>query len=307
MEQNKYRVSVGIPALNEEQTIGRVLKDLLTQIEDGWSLKEVIVYCDGSTDETYEKVVSIKSKKIKAVEGKRRKGKVARVNQAMKEFSGDILVILDADIKLDNENVISALVSEFKKDPSVMLVSGNSRVFPPETLFQKVIYTSYLVYYDARENLKGGHNVFGCGGACLAIKREFAEKAKIPNIINEDTYLYFTCLTMGYTFRHAKQARVYYQLAGNLKDFIKQIYRTHPEAISQSYQKYFGDLIKEEYKRPRLFYYKSILKVFLKNPLGTFLMILIKFGCLPFFPFVSKKYKLEWYTAESSKVIARNH
>ena len=307
MKQKKYSVSIGISALNEEQTIQDVLKSVLDQTERGWNLKEIIVYCDGCTDRTYERVLKIKDRRIKAVEGKRRIGKVARVKEVIEEFSGDILIILDADIKLGNENVISALVTEFNKDPDVMFVSGNSRVFSPKTFFEKVIYTSYLVYYYARENLKNGHNVFGCSGACFAIRRKFAEKVKIPKVINEDSYLYFTCLSMGFKFRHAKEARVYYQLAGNLKDFIKQIYRTHPEAISQSYQIYFGDLIKEEYKRPTLFYYKSILKVFLKNPLETFLMALIKVACLPFFPFVSKKYKLEWYTAASTKSISGNH
>jgi len=306
MKQKNYKVSVAISALNEEQTIAEVLRDVLAQKERGWNLKEIIVYCDGCSDSTYERVLKINDKRIKAVEGKRRIGKVARVREAFEKFSGDILIIFDADIKLGNENVISSLVSEFNKDPDIMFVSGNSRVFPPKTFFEKVIYTSYLVYYDARENLKNSHNVFGCSGACLALKHDFAKKVKIPDVINEDTYLYFTCLSLGFKFRHAKEAHVYYQLAGNLKDFVKQIYRTHPEAISQGYQKYFGDLIKEEYKRPKLFYYKSILKVFLKNPLESFLMVLIKVACLPFFPFVSKKYRLDWYTAESSKAIFGN-
>jgi glycosyltransferase involved in cell wall biosynthesis len=301
MKQRKYQVSIAISALNEERNIGNVLKEIISQHQSAWNLKEILVYCDGCSDSTFEKATKVKSKKVKVIEGRRQKGKVARVNQAMREFTGDILVIFDADIKLGNANVISALVSQFKKDSDVMFVSGNSKVFPPKTFFERVIYTSYLVYYDARERLKNGHNVFGCSGACIALRRKFAKKVRIPSVINEDTYLYFSCLSMGYKFRHAKKALVFYQLAGNLKDFTKQIFRTHPEAITQSYQKYFGNLIKKEYKRPLGFYFKSILKVFLKDPVGTILMILIKLFCLPLFPFVSKNYKLEWYVAESTK------
>ena len=41
-------ISVGIPAYNEEQSINHLVKSLLTQIEDGFELKEIIILSDES-------------------------------------------------------------------------------------------------------------------------------------------------------------------------------------------------------------------------------------------------------------------
>jgi len=301
MKQKNYKVSVAISALNEEKTIKEVIKDILAQRQRGWVLKELIVYCDGCEDKTADIVRSIKNPKIRIYEGKNKRGKVYRINQALSAFRGDILVIFDADINIEGINVITKLVNEFHKNDKVALVGGNSRVNTPQTFFERAIYTSYITYFEAREKLKGGNNVFGCTGACIALRRDLAKKVQVPPwVINEDTFFYFTSLSKGYEFRHAKGAKVYYALAKNLKVFLKQIFRTHPEAVKVKYRKAFGDLIEKEYKRPLIFYLKSIWKAFKTNPVGTLFMILLKFFCLPFYSLVAPRYNLKWYGRSSS-------
>jgi len=301
-EKQLVKISIGISALNEEKNIKNIICDILSQERVGWELVEILLYCDGCTDTTAAQAESIKSRYIKVFDNKQRKGKVYRVNQMLKGFDGDVLVIFDADIRLKDKKIISNLVTQFNFDSDVMLVGGNSRVYTPSSFFQKAIFTSYYVYFKSRDTLRGGHNAFGCTGACLALRREFARKVHIPvNIISEDTFLYFSCLKMGYKFRHAKDAIVYYKLAGSLRDFLKQIFRTHPESVHLIFRQHFGDLVDKEYHRPIGFYLRAILEVFIKNPLGTLYMIIVKVACKPFFPILSKKYKLDWYTADSTK------
>jgi len=296
MKQKNYKVSIGISALNEQHSIERVLKDTLTQKESGWKLKEIIVYCDGCEDKTADIVRGIKNPKIRIYECKDRRGKVYRINQALSDFRGEVLVIFDADIKLEGRNVITNLINEFRKGDKVVLVGGNSRVYPPKTFFERAIYSSYIPYFEAREKLKAGNNVFGCTGACFALRHNFAKRIKIPSwVINEDTFFYFTCISSGYEFRHAKGAKVYYALANNLRVFLKQIFRTHPEAVKIKYKKLFGNLIEEEYQRPLIFYIKSIWKALMLNPIGTLYMIAIKLFCLPFYSLISGSYSLKWY------------
>ena len=301
-EKQFVKISIGISALNEENNIRNILKDILSQERARWDLEEILLYCDGCTDTTVARAESIKSRYMKVTDNKQRKGKVYRVNQMLKNFKGDILVIFDADISLKDRNVITNLIKQFEFNSKVMLVGGNSRVYTPHSFFQKAIFTSYYVYFKSRETLRGGHNAFGCTGACLALRKEFAKKVNIPiNIISEDTYLYFSCLKMGYKFRHAKDAIVYYKLAGSLKNFLKQIFRTHPESVHLIFKEHFGDMVEKEYKRPIGFYIKAIIEVFSRNPLGTLYMVLLKISCKPFFPIISKKYKLNWFTANSTK------
>ncbi len=103
-------LSIGICAYNEEQNIKSVINNALLQKQEGWTLSEVLVYSDGSTDQTESKVKSIKSKHLKLIVGKNRLGKTRRLNQLFRDFSSNILVVLDADIKLKDENVVTKIV-----------------------------------------------------------------------------------------------------------------------------------------------------------------------------------------------------
>lgn len=301
-DKDIYKVSIGISALNEDETIGEILDTILCQNQNGWILTEILVYSDGSTDRT---VLEAKKRnkfivKVKAFED--RKGKSFRLNQIFNAFKGDILVIFDADIKISNKDVITNLVNRFRNEGDVVLVGGNSRVFSPSNFFERAIYTSYYVYFKSREELRGGDNVFGCTGACIALRRDFAKRIRIPKgIINEDTYLYFSCLRSGYKFKYAPKAIVYYKIAANLKDFLRQIFRSSPEVVNLLYKKYFGELIQREYFRPKTFYLKAISEIFFKNPLGTLYMISLKILTKPFYFYFSRNYKLSWYTAVSTK------
>jgi len=66
-EPKKYpKVSVLIPARNEEKTIEKCLNSLLSQ---DYPLFEVIVFNDASSDRTYEILKSIKNEKVKILNG----------------------------------------------------------------------------------------------------------------------------------------------------------------------------------------------------------------------------------------------
>ncbi|MBN1169281.1 glycosyltransferase [Candidatus Woesebacteria bacterium] len=295
-------VSVFIPAYNEERNIKNIIQQVLDQKQKYWRLKEIIVICDGSSDKTYAEAISIKNRKLRVVQGKSNLGKVARVNQVVKLFKGDLLVQLDADITLKDDSVITNLVKEFRVNPEVKLVGGNSKVFPPKNFFQRSINTSYEVYYRSRARINNGHNVFGCTGAILAMKKDFARRIKLPKeLIVEDTFIYFLNKKYGFKFRHAKDAVVYFKMAGNLKDFLRQVFRSHPESLKFMFDKYFGNAVREEYRRPKSFYLKNVMDVLVEQPVNTLTMIAIKLACIPFFPIFSAKYKGKWFTATSTK------
>jgi hypothetical protein len=105
----------------------------------------------------------------------------------------------------------------------------------------------------------------------------------------------------GYRFKYAQRAKVYYKIAANLKDFLRQMFRSYPEAVNLVYKKYFGDLIDKEYFRPKTFYFKAVLEIFIKNPLGTLYMIVLKILAKPFYFYYSRNYRLSWFTAVSTK------
>ena len=293
------KVSVGLSVFNESKKIISVLKGILSQLQKGWSLEEILVYDDCSTDDTYKKIKNFKNEYIKVNTDTERMGKTYQLSRMFRDFSGNILIMFDGDIELVGKNVISEMVSSFKDD-KVMLVSGNSKPVPPKNFFQRSVYTTYLVFDKSRKQIKDGNNVFGVAGCILAIRKSLARQINLPGIINEDVYIYLSCISDGWKFKYNDKAEVLYTLPDNLSDYLRQAFRSHPQAVHLDLTKHFGDRINEEFKRPTKFYLKSILEIFLRYPLEVISIIIVNILCRPFYGFVVKRYKLSWFTAKST-------
>lgn len=292
-------VSVGVSAYNEQNNIKNVLNDILAQIKSGWNLKEILIYSDGSKDATISEIKKVKSRYIKIYEFKKRAGKTFRLAQMFKEFEGDVLVMFDADVKLAGGNVVSNLIKSFE-DKKVMLIGGNSTPYPPKTFFERAIYSTFSVFYNSRKKMKYGNNIFGCTGSILAIRKSLAKKIKLPKVINEDAYIYLYCIREGLKFKYEESAKVYYKLPDNLGDYLRQLFRSTPEAVNIELKKYFGNLVEKEFSRPFRFYFLSIFEVLMKNPFELIFVSIINLLAKPFYPLISKNYKIEWFTAKST-------
>lgn len=294
-------VSIGMSAYNEGKNIASLLRELLKQKHTTWRLKEILVYTDACSDNTVSEALSVRDHRIHIHEGKTRKGKVHRVNEMMKDSTGDAIVLFDADLKLGNTHVIDALMKELFRSPEIQLVGGNTRPYAPVTFLERAVYSTFLVFERSRKMMKNGHNIFGCNGGCLALKTAFARTITIPNVINEDDYIYFTCLTKKHAFRHVPAAVVLYKLPQTLRDYLSQTFRSNPEAVTLNFSRYFGSIVAKEYHRPLFFLVQSIVQSLRIYPIETMYIIVVNILAKPFFPIISRRYKLEWYTAASTK------
>ena len=98
-----------MPAFNEEKTIERILLKLLAlQIGE----KEIIVVDDGSTDATGRVVQQIAADQpvIRHFAQPKNLGKTAAIARAISESTGDILIVQDADLEYD-PNEIPEIIS----------------------------------------------------------------------------------------------------------------------------------------------------------------------------------------------------
>jgi glycosyltransferase involved in cell wall biosynthesis len=299
----KMFVSVGIPTYNEEKNIRLLLSDILSQNQKGWELQEIIISDDASTDATVNTIKKIHNKKITVFSNAERKGKATRLNEIFKCTKADITVLFDADVRLTNSDLITHLIEPMIKNKTVMLVGGNSVPFTPQTFFEKAVYQTFLVFEESRKQMQKGNNIFGCTGACLGLRKHFAKSVKIPSdVLNDDDYLYFMCKEKGYAFFHVKNAIVNYALPQTVSDYLRQAFRSNPEAVYEKLTHRFGKAVRKEYKRTFTFYAQAILKALIQSPLPTMYIILINLVIRPIFPFVSRKYKLTWFTAKSTKI-----
>lgn len=294
------QVSVGLSVYNESNNIGNVLRDILSQQTNNWILKEILVFDDGSNDETVKISQEVSNNSITVIADGQRMGKTARLNQMFKKFSGDVLIMFDGDIRLSNKQVVNTLLSAFN-DSTVMVVGGNSRPYNPKTFFEAAVFSTFSVFYKSRKYINSGNNVFGATGSILAIRKELAKKIEMPKIVNEDAFIYLTCISKGFKFRYVDNAVIYYKLPKKVSDYTRQVMRSHPGAAIIELRKYFGDLVEQEFHRPKKFYLKAIFHSFIENPLGILLIILINLYCKLFIPYVIRNYRLEWFTASTTK------
>ena len=98
------RLSVLVPAYQEERTIAQVLSDVLAlDTESHGFEKEVIVCDDGSTDGTALEVqrVCAGDDRVTLVSHERNRGKGAAVRTALEHATGDYVLIQDADLEYD--------------------------------------------------------------------------------------------------------------------------------------------------------------------------------------------------------------
>ena len=127
------KVTFIIPCYNEIKTVKKIIKKIL--ILKGIR-KEIIVVDDHSTDGSREVIIKFqKLKKIKAIYHKKNSGKGACIKSAQKKITGDIVIIQDADLEYD-PNDIPRLIKP--------IISSN----------YKVVYGSRILEKKYFENLK---------------------------------------------------------------------------------------------------------------------------------------------------------
>jgi glycosyltransferase involved in cell wall biosynthesis len=92
------KLSIIIPAYNEESTIRSVVKKVISA-KINRTTKEIIIVNDGSTDNTLGEIKKIKDKRILFINKNKNEGKGAAIRDALKKVSGDIVIIQDADLE----------------------------------------------------------------------------------------------------------------------------------------------------------------------------------------------------------------
>ncbi|HEY7175848.1 MAG TPA: glycosyltransferase family 2 protein, partial [Micromonosporaceae bacterium] len=97
------KLSILMPVYNEEASVAHALK--LALAVDYPCDTEIVVVNDGSSDGTEGVLASLHDERLRVVNHERNQGKGAAIRTAAKTATGDYVVILDADLEYDPEDI----------------------------------------------------------------------------------------------------------------------------------------------------------------------------------------------------------
>jgi glycosyltransferase involved in cell wall biosynthesis len=136
------KISLVIPAYNEEKYIGVCLKSVL---QNGAGLFEVIVINNASSDRTEEIVKSFPSGTYPLrVVNELQKGLTKARQRGLSEMRGDIIAFIDADTMMP-KGWIERIMKEFEKNDKLVCLSGPYRYYDL-SLFSSLVNWSYWVF-----------------------------------------------------------------------------------------------------------------------------------------------------------------
>ncbi|MBI9072163.1 MAG: glycosyltransferase [Melioribacteraceae bacterium] len=175
-----------IPTLNEEKLLSNILdqiKSISNEIEC-----EIIISDGGSSDKTLEIANSFTHKII--LHGKSGKQTIAEGrHDGAKEATGEILVFINADVKIKDTFKFIMEIKKFEKS-NALAMTCNVRVFEDEEILSDKLFLTFYNNYFHFLNIIG----LGMGrGECQIVKKDIYEKLGGYNIklaAGEDFELY---------------------------------------------------------------------------------------------------------------------
>lgn len=296
----KMTITVGIPAYNEEGNIVLLLHDLLAQDVKSYTIEKIIVASDKSTDATDQLTKSLRNKKIVLLSTKKREGQAARQNQILLETKSDILVLLNADVRIPDKSFLEKIAAPIAKEDAD-LTSCETTPLSTHGFLANVLRTSIKVKKIMFESHQKGNNIYTCHGRARAFSKKLYKKIDFKKSVGEDAYSYLFCITQKLRYQYVGNTNVFYRLPTNLQDHKMQSVR-----FLQSQKvlaKFFDEeVVRAEYRLPFSLIIKSFTSLFLNEPINvvSFLFIL---GLMKFSSFFSDFSQNTWSISRSSKVL----
>jgi len=214
------KVTIAVPAYNEEKTIAKTLRSLL-KLDYPKNKLELFVIDDGSSDKTYKIAKKFEKFGIK-VFTKKNTGKGDSLNFALKHATGKFFVSLDAD-SFVAKDALKKMVGYFN-DEKVMAVTPSLKIYKPKTWLQKLQSIEYLMGVYLRKVFSYLDSIHVTPGPFTIYRKKFFDKYGGYDAYNltEDIEIALRIQSKRYTIENAMDACVFTVSPSTFKTLLTQ-------------------------------------------------------------------------------------
>jgi glycosyltransferase involved in cell wall biosynthesis len=264
--QAMITIDVVIPALNEESFIESVLHDVIMAKQNYWfQIQKIYVISDASTDETDDIVqrVARRDHRIELIKKGERKGKQDSINLALSLTSADIVLFIDADVRLANRHSIAKLLHHFRDGENALVQGGLVRVHPGFTPHAAKLAAHFDWILVDKIRRRKAMSWWSIDGRVMALSRDFFRHLTLPRSLADDQFIFYSCIQHGFKFVWADDAIFYYGPPKSIADFSHQWSR-YFFYTKRSCQHFGEELIRREMSVPGL--WRTIMSCLTRHP-----------------------------------------
>ncbi len=265
--QARITIDVVIPALNEESCIEGLLHDvMIAKSRDWFQIQNIYVISDASTDQTHDIVQRLARRdvRIELIKKPERKGKYDSINLAFSISSADVVLFIDADVRLANKHSIAKLLHHFRDGENALVQGGLVRAHPGFTPHAAKLAAHFDWILVDKIRRRKAMSWWSIDGRVMALSRDFFRHLTLPHALADDQFIFYSCIQHGFKFVWADDAIFYYGPPKSIADFSHQWSR-YFFYTKKSYQHFGEELIREEMNVPGL--WRTIMACLVHHPL----------------------------------------
>jgi glycosyltransferase involved in cell wall biosynthesis len=272
--QARITIDVIIPALKEESFIESVLLDVIMAKQNDWfQIQKIYVISDASTDQTDDIVqrVARRDHRIELIKKRERKGKQDSINLALSLTSADIVLFIDADVRLANKHSIAKLLHHFRDGENALVQGGLVRVHPGFTPHAAKLAAHFDWILVDKIRRQKAMSWWSIDARVMALSRDFFRHLTLPRSLADDQFIFYSCIQHGFKFVWADDAIFYYGPTKSIADFSHQWSR-YFFYTKKSCQHFGEELIRREMSVPGL--WRTIMSCLTRHPLCGLMWLL---------------------------------
>jgi glycosyltransferase involved in cell wall biosynthesis len=293
-------ISVGIPTYNESANIEFLLDDIdrsFREINGADNFDQILISDSGSDDGTQEKVRSWGKRnphvKISLLEHSIRVGKFENLNVIFSNATSDVLVCLDADVRLPSKS-LGKLLSHFEAGCSAPYVVWGTDIPSRSDLHYRA--SAFQMNLENRKRELLPTDTAFPAGVFFALKREVYFHFRFTaGRIADDMSLADFVLEHKLKAKQDTEAFVIATPAGSVLDFYLQTYR----GIAAMKLRKSQNIAENQISKFSML--RIRLREFMRDPMGASLLVLYRTVCLVINKTRAQKFTDTWPIAQTTK------